>query len=496
VRLLAAALLSASTAFAQGSAGGFPENRGVDGGELEAAPSPTGKVRDAYPQDLINRYIPGGFGILLHGYFRAPLRLTFADRGPAAAMMNEAQYNIRNPWLVDDDYFRSGFAYTRLQEQDWAEIYLGVGNKWLTGEVVFMGSLFSDWAKPLISSQFGIAQGYLTFHWNKDFANVRFRMQLRGGAFWDRFGYLEKYDTYLFGRTHQMGGQARAVWSTSRVSVWLVQGVGAHLDDIEANQGLTLLDYVHAGVRYKRLLQIGAYYLNQLEQDHRQLKDIKDANANTYGVDARLDSARLGHFYLGGSIVTVDQGTYLAPALEQMHAYGGRGLTENYLGTDHSENGTGRLYNLAFEHRYSLAELLLSAGPTRLHSLRGGDLQLHWFGVATYVLSKQADTDPTINKNGRTYFKWGAELVYKAVSWLAISLRYDRVTLDSNDDANGFRILTPRISLRTHWLVDGEIYLQYSRYFYGARVQLRPGQVPLETSPDTDVFKIQAQLSF
>jgi len=101
-----------------------------------------------------------------------------------------------------------------------------------------------------------------------------------------------------------------------------------------------------------------------------------------YGVDARLDSARLGHFYLGGSIVTVDQGTYLAPALEQMHAYGGRGLTENYLGTDHSENGTGRLYNLAFEHRYSLAELLLSAGPTRLHSLRGGDLQLHWFGVA------------------------------------------------------------------------------------------------------------------
>lgn len=463
---------------------------------LRAQPSLATQVREGNPQDLINKHLPPYFQILLHGYFRAPLRLTFADRGPAAAMMNEAQYNIRNPWLVDDDYFRSGFAYTRLQEQDWGEIYLGVGNKWLTGEVVFMGSLWSDWAKPLISNQFGLAQGYLTFHWDKEFAKLRFRLQLRGGAFWDRFGYLEKYDTYLFGRTHQMGGQIRAEWSTNRLAVWLVNGVGAHLDDIDSNEGLTLLNYVHAGVRWKKTIEVGVYYLNQLEQDQRQLKEIKDANAGTYGIDARFNTMRLGRFYLGGSIVTADQGKYLAPALEVMHALGGRGLMENYFGTDHSENGTGRLYNLAFEHRYSLADLLRSAGPSRLSALHGGDLQLHWFGVATYVLSKQADTDPTINKNGRTYFKWGAELVWAAQSWISVSLRYDRVTLDSNDDANGFRILTPRVSLHTHWLVDGEIYLQYSRYFYGARVQLRPGQVPLETTPDTDVFKIQAQLNF
>jgi hypothetical protein len=463
---------------------------------LRAQPSLATQVRDAYPADFINRIMPGGFKILLHGYFRAPLRLTFADRGPAAAMMNEAQYNIRNPWLVDDDYFRSGFAYTRIQEQDWGEIYLGVGNKWLEGEVVFMGSLYSDWAQPLIANQFGLAQGYLTFHWDKDLPKVRFRLQLRGGAFWDRFGYLEKYDTYLFARTHQMGGQIRGEWSTSRLSVWLVQGVGAHLDDIASNEGLTLLNYVHLGMRWKRLFEAGLYYLNQLEQDQRQLKEIKDANSGIYGVDARLNTMRLGRFYLGGSIVTADQGKYLAPAVEVMHAYGGNGLYQNYFGTVSSDNGTGRLYNVAFEHRYSVADVLRAWSPERLHALHGGDIQLHWFGVATYVLSKQADTDPTINRNGRTYFKWGAELVYAALSWMSVSLRYDRVTLDSNDDANSFRILTPRISLRTHWLVDGEIYLQYSRYWYGARVQLRSGQVPLETQPDTDVFKIQAQLSF
>jgi hypothetical protein len=514
---LALTLLASSSAFAQSSGAGWPENRepaaieALEQAEDAAAaqpqapadgtvapkPSLATQVGEGNPQDLINRVLPGQFQILLHGYFRAPLRLTFVDRGMAAAMMNQAQYNIRVPWLIDDDYFRSGFSYLRLQEQDWGEIYLGVGNRWVTGEVAFQGSLWSDWAKPLISNQFGLSQGYLTFHWDKSLAKVRFRLQLRGGAFWDRFGYLEKYDTYLFGRTHQLGAQVRAEWSTRRLTFWLVNGVGAHLDDIQSNEGLTLLNYVHAGFRFRRLFEAGVYYLNQLEQDHRQLNDaLKDANANIYGLDLRVSTLRLGRFYLGGSIETQDNGTSLAPAVEIMHAYGGRGVTENYLGTDMSQNGTGRLYNLAFEHRYSLADLLRSAAPTRLHYLRGGDLQLHWFGVATYVLSKQASTDPTVNRNGRTYFKWGAEMVYNALSWLGVSLRYDRVTLDSNDDANGFRVLTPRVTFRTHWLVDGEVYLQYSRYFYGARIQLRPGQVPLETQPDTDVLKIQAQMSF
>ncbi len=33
----------------------------------------------------------------------------------------------------------------------------------------------------------------------------------------------------------------------------------------------------------------------------------------------------------------------------------------------------------------------------------------------------------------------------------------------------------------------------YSHYSYGDKIQLRPGQVPLETQPDANVFKLQAQ---
>ena len=142
------------------------------------------------------------------GYFRAPLRLSFRSRGDNG-VDGGSGYNIHTPWLVDDDYFRSGFLYTRLQESDWSELYFKVGNKYLTGEVALMGSLYSDWARPLIDRQWGIAQAYLTFRWQSLGPRLNFRMHVRAGSFWDRFGWLENYDTYLFGRTHQMGGQVR-----------------------------------------------------------------------------------------------------------------------------------------------------------------------------------------------------------------------------------------------------------------------------------------------
>ena len=52
--------------------------------------------------------------------------------------------------------------------------------------------------------------------------------------------------------------------------------------------------------------------------------------------------------------------------------------------------------------------------------------------------------------------------------------------------------LSPKLSVPLDtW---GEIFLQYSHYWYGDKVHLRAGQVPLETEPDTDVFKLQAQV--
>jgi len=99
-------------------------------------------LRFERPEQLLERLqdwlFPGGFRFAVHGYFRAPLRLGIRPR--TTTMEGQASNNVRTPWLVDDDYFRSGFAYTRLQESDWAELYLSAGNKNLMGTVALMRS--------------------------------------------------------------------------------------------------------------------------------------------------------------------------------------------------------------------------------------------------------------------------------------------------------------------------------------------------------------------
>src|SRR5262249_43213158 len=99
----------------------------------------------------------------LHGYFRAPLRITRAARPAGSTQPNEGEYSYRTPYLVDDDYFRSGFAYTPVNESDWAELYFSVGNEKVTATFGLQGTLFSDAARPIIDRQPGIAQGWLTY---------------------------------------------------------------------------------------------------------------------------------------------------------------------------------------------------------------------------------------------------------------------------------------------------------------------------------------------
>lgn len=429
------------------------------------------------------------------GYFRAPLRLSFRSRGENTPE-GEPGYNIHTPWLVDDDYFRSGFSYTRLQESDWSELFIKMGNQYLTGEVALMGSLYSDWARPLIDRQWGIAQAFLTFNWHAEGSRLKFRMHVRAGSFWDRFGWLENYDTYLFGRTHQMGGQVRLEFGMkgTGLTAWILHGVGVHQDAIESNQGLTLLNYLHAGLDIRQVAQLGFYFLDTQAHDQRQLKELKDANMRVVGLDARVMTF-FGRFYLGGSIITASQAQYLSPVLEVMHAWGGRGLQENYLGVEKSD-GIGSLWSLGGEYTFSLRGLLARTAPERAGVLRGGEVQLKLFALTAYTLSKQVDMDQALNRDGRLGFKWGTELFVQPLKFLFVAVRYDRVIPDVQDEASSFRVYSPRIGVTMNWLVGAQIFLQYSRYGYGERVRLRPGQVALESLPDDNAVKLQAQIAF
>src|SRR5262249_23541260 len=150
---------------------------------------------------------------------------------------------------------------------------------------------------------------------------------------------------------------------------------------------------------------------------------------------------------------------------------------ENFLGLDASNDGTGHMYTLA----------------TDITTKIDARTAVRTFGMATWVRSPQVDEmDPLQNKDRRLYFKWGVEPSYLVLPKLRLSARYDRVILDVYDAEDSFHVLSPKLGFPLDgW---GELFLQYSHYWYGSKIQLRPGQVPLETMPDHNVVKLQAQV--
>jgi hypothetical protein len=434
----------------------------------------------------------------LHGYFRAPMRITRVPRADGSTRPGEGEYNIRTPYLVDDDYFRSGFAYTPVNESDWAELYLSVGNDKVTATVQLQGTLYSDAARPIIDRQPGVSQGWLTYRTKLGFIPFfdEARLRVKAGAFWERFGHMPKYDTYIFSRIHQMGENVRVELEKDDWTFWLQHGIGTHLEDIAANQGLTLLHYATLGASWARTIELGGYAFDATAKDKKPLKEITDASMSIFGVDLRADTHVAGRFYGATSYIKADKATYQAPAIEVMHSFGGRQITENYLGTQSSENGTGSLWNVGFQYDLSLADTYKGWTGHGSPLPWNGDVTASLFGLYSFVQSQQKSPDPLINRDDRKAFKWGADAGYRITEWMATSLRYDRVVLDVDDSANSFRILSPRLSFFTSFLTREMIYIQYSRYMYNERVRLRQGQQQLETIPDDHVFKIQAQMTW
>ncbi len=394
----------------------------------------------------------------LHGYARMPL---------------SAQTTPREPYLVDNDYYLSGFSYTRLYEPDWSELFFSAKRGNYKAEFGLFASLYSDYASARLENQLGVAQASVTA---KSVMTVE-PLTVQLGVFWDRFGYIEPYDTYVYGRTHQGGVKvAYDLPGGGRVQT----GIGIHQAQLQQNLGLTPVAHVAGAYPVPAApgLELGAYTLRTWTRDKRQLSPIKDGTMWVAGLDARYRlPANRGSAYLAFGYYHMDHVLYLAPALEVMHSTGGRGLTENFLGLDASEDGSGKMYTLAGDVKTNITDRIGARA----------------FGMTTWVRSPQVDEmDPLLNRDRRLYLKWGLEPSYKIIPQLVASARYDRVILDVYDSENSFRVMSPRITFPLDtW---GEIFFMYSHYWYGDKVRLRPGQVPLETMPDSDVFKLQAQV--
>jgi hypothetical protein len=454
--------------------------------------------------------------VSVSGYFRAPVMLGVSRRPDPAQPdgPRHLQLSYAPNRLMDADY--DAFGYTRLEESDWAEVYVTAKRPHVEATVALMGGWYSWAGYSNANAGWLPAQAWVTLSSDVEVGPVKPHVALQGGIFWQRWGMFDKYDTYLFGRFHQAGAAVEAKLPfADGAEARLVEGFGTNRNGAaDVGTGLTLLHYTHLGVRYKKRLDVGLYYNDSWTRDPTlfvpyaaaadspegtlgpdgepgggSYADARAARMSVLGADLNLRLPHVGHAWVAASRIDVTNGWALPAIVEVMHSPGGLGVAQNYLAWGEAgSTGSGTVTNLAVLYENSLRGL--AAEPEG--SLP--DLALSVFGMLAHA---RRDLLPgAVLADELTQLKWGTDLTLKTCPWLAFMLRYDSVDLDTTAPGQAFRVITPRVIFTSHVLSTESVWLQYSRYFYDGDVVLETSPSQPYPNPDKHVVKLQANLTF
>ncbi len=490
---------------------------------------------------------PGGWHTEIGGYFRAPMALGISSRpspdsldqtvgSPTYGKLigpNQTQVSYGPNRVIDFNYY--SFAYTRLQEQDWAEFFIHAKKKHVDAAVGWMGYWFDAVGFRNYDAAWAPGLAYVALDTDFQAAGVNPNIALTAGAWWPRFGYFEKYDTYTLGRFRQMGEQLKlTVPLNPDLTLVLTEGFGTNRDG-SFNTGappfygsivaVDLLTYWNAQFLFNNVLDASVHFntmwtadpnkWNQSMVTGKSFSEAEKAHVTVIGAEAHVRLPRVGHFWLSPSFISVRNGWALDNGgTEVMHSLGGAGLATNYLGfvgnTD-VDTGSGSMFNLGFMYENSLSNIQGKA-PGALP-----DFMFSVFGLLADA-SLNLPTPPmgsataSIPQSSIKQFKAGADGTVQVATWLGLMLRGDFVNYDIDHPALQFLAVTPRIIVSSHFLSTERIYLQYSRYWYGDKMVLGgawPWQQPLVagsnvlqsgpyqgTKADENVVKLQAEVAF
>lgn len=521
-----------------------PAQLGEDKTSATAEPRVEGRSVEAHSEALLE-----GWKTEIHGYFRAPMAVGISSRTNPDEM-NRLDPNDPSKRLPDGpphlqlayapnrimDWSYYSFAYTGLQEQDWAELFIRQKKKHVDAVIGWLGYWYgaAGYRNPDASWWPGMA--YLTLDTDFELGSMKSKAAITMGSFWPQFGYVEKYDTFTLGRFRMMGEQATLeLRLTEDLTVKIFQGVGTNRDGAydftlggnplyAGKTGVDLLAYGHAQLSYKNLLDVGLHYNYTFTRDPRlhaeagatggqSYSDASRAHLSVAGAEVNLRIPRLGRLWVSPSYISVTNGWALAGAggTEVMHAQNGLGVAQNYLAwasSPRDSTGSGSMMNVGFLYTLALSDALQrSALP---------EVKVSLFGLiakAKFDLPPaQAGQTSLITRSGLTQVKVGADLTIIPKSWLSFMLRADQVNYDQDSGGYVFAALTGRLSLFSHYLSGECIYLQYSHYIYGKNMVLA-GTWPWGTNlvagstvvqaaeypkqrPDAHVIKLQAQVKF
>ncbi len=492
----------APTAGAQGQAGiavGAADTRSGFGLD------PSSPVVGALPGGMTPAYgqKPSGAGdwrFDYHGFFTMPIAAGISQREQPRP--GEASTVLHTPPVVPDDY--EVFSHTGVVPTPFAQLNLTYGNSEFTGNVQLaarQATVATGFFDP--ASQAGINDVYVTYH--PELAdNVSLKVNV--GAFTTRYGAMGEYDEGLYGTTliGRVKGAGENIVAqlglSSKFTLLLEQGIVGttnkappdltpdYWNDFgDSNVGTTFVNHWHAGFNYDHLVTLGLHYVNAFSQDDRAANPIaSDGAINTLAGDLRLTMGRFGHLYFAYSRTEAINARVVSGAFEVLNTRGGPSLIENYLG---DQSGGDGVLNI-FGGQYNLSVGRLVSYPVPFYG-DGPDIVVSLFGMGVSVQSDD------ITRDGRLMKKFGGEASYSLLSWLAASVRFDRVDPNDADPQQSFAVWSPRLIFRTDWQSQDQVVLQYSRWQNGTRVEVRDGTPPKvdpTIDPDTDMVSLSASM--
>jgi hypothetical protein len=492
-------------------------------GSTPAAPAPAPAATAKSAEE------PESFRTFVSGYFRAPMAIGISPRPNPDDMdgPDHTQLSYGPTRTVDSNYY--SFAYTRLQEQDWVEVFIHAKKKHVEAVVGWMGYWFQSAGFRNYDAGWVPGMAYLTLDTDFRVGGLEPNIALTAGAFWPAFGYFEKYDTYTLGRFRHVGEQLKlTIPVNSDLTLTLVQGFGTGRDGsfnilspppYQATVGLELVHYEHVRVAYRDYVDVGLHFNHQWTRDPnltqrgspgQAYSDAREAKFTTVGGEMHVRAPRAGHLWISPSYTRIRNGWALGQAgTEVMHSLGGAGFATNYMAWDESANnstGTGSSLNLGVLYENTLSTVL---GKKRGEVLP--EVTLNVFGL--FIDSKlDLPAGSVIPQDHIGQMKYGADVTVQALKWLGFMLRWDEVNYNLDDSGYVFSAITPRVTFSSHFLSSESIYIQYSRYRYGDRMvltgkwpwgqdlvagsRITQGGPYAGEKPDMDVVKLQANVAF
>jgi hypothetical protein len=430
-----------------------------------------------------------------HGFILVPLNVGILKReNPGPGQGNVA---LHTPPQVPQ-YVRS-FGWTGVIPDPWAQLNFSYGSSTVSGTVIFGTRSFTDAAgyfNPV--DQLGVTDAFIAANLSK---LVGVPLELKVGAVTGRYGPMGAYDagrygTPLIARTNSIGETITAHLPLGDFDLVLEQGAGGQLgapprglvpsgwnDYADASVGASFTYHFHAGIGYKRVVQLGGHYIGALSADDRTTngETVPDGRINVLGGDLRLTAGRGGHLYLGAAYTDLSESSVVSGVIEVLNARGGPEIIREYLGPNSGGNGS----LMTFGGQYDLSFARLAFGD--LYKGKSPDLRLSLFGVGTMVKSDDEDFD------GTTKLKVGGEATYSVAKWFGASARFDHVRPNFDINNQSYHIISPRLLFHTDWDSREELVLQYSRFMYGDGVIVRTGFPPEDDPtaiPDEHVFTL------